>query len=299
MTIKHAYTPDLTVENTDGIVYMGGNELDEDSVRWSRADQHIGVPHVERRTQQIWRNASLALAGDTLFLGNDVSAGAIGSHLLINSLEGDRSSLLLETRFDDAGTELPHSHSLGPRLNRVVFSANEIGEIVTSLFELPVSSFLTAFRYQYYFKTGSVAATSSVTMTLSKGSTPGGPVVFSLEMPASQWPANTEVVITLENGIQLSVGAPLHLTIESDNDFSLIGDIPNGGNFFAMDFQTFELQDVMDIPTGVHRFLSTLDGQLYLDNEGHPLMSGTQGSLSTAMLPAAFPPLSEPLPLGI
>ena len=108
-----------------------------------------------------------------------------------------------------------------------MFSSNVVGEIVTSLFELPVTSFLTAFRFRYYFKTGSVAATQPVTMILTKGSTPGGALVFTKTMPASQWPASAEVVVELDGALSLSEGAPLLLTIQSASNFSLIGDLAN------------------------------------------------------------------------
>lgn len=286
--------------NSANVIYLSGNEFADGSVRVEPADFHIGVPHIEVRRNGIWRNTGLALDAESLFLGNDVSIGTVGSHLQINSEEGDRKSILLETVFNDGGSGLPHTHVLGPRFNHVVFSANEIGEIVTDNFELPVTSFLTAFRYTYYFKTGSVAATSPVTMQLSKGSVAGGKVILEVVMDADDWAAGVEVVIPLVGGLQLSIGAPLLLTIFSDNDFSLIGDEANGGNFFASDFQTFFLEDVISTPTGTDRFdFSCKTGEMSIGVDGNPTIAGSQGSLSQADPPTAFPPLSDPPPLGI
>ena len=295
MTAKPV-SPDITVSNPGNIVYLLGDEFTDGSIRLI---VDVDIPEVQERKTGIWVAGELRLDASTLFLGRDVSIKGIGSHLLINSIEANRTSLLLETAFDDAGTELPHAHVLGARQNRVVFSSNIVGEIITSLFELPVTSFLTAFRYKYYFKTGSVAATQPVTMTLTKGSTPGGVLIFPKEMPASQWPANTEVVVELDGAVSLSVGAPLLLTISSAANFSLIGDAANGGNFFAMDFQSFSLEDVVAIPTGTDRFLADNSAQGMFDNEGNPMMFGEQGSLSTTTPAPPFPPLSDPPPPGV
>lgn len=289
-------SPDLTVNNPGEIVYLKGNEFTDGSIRLII---DVDIPEIQERKLGIWVAGELRLDASTLFLGRDVSIKGIGSHLQINSVEGNTKSLLLETRFNDGGTELPHTHVIGPLQVRVVFSSNIVGEIVTNLFELPVTSFLTAFRFRYYFKTGSVAATQQVTMTLTKGSTPGGSLVFTKTMPASQWPASTEVVVELDGALSLSEGAPLLLTIQSGANFSLIGDLANGGNFFAMDFQTFSLEDVIAIPTGTDRFLVDNSAEFMADNDGDAMMFGEQNSLSTATPAPPFPPLSDPLPPGI
>lgn len=299
VVVQRATGPNLTVSNPSDVVYLKGDEFTDGSVRLQPLDEHINVPHIELRVAGIWKDTGLALDGDTLFLGNDVSIGAHGSHLITRSTENTGKSLLLETNFDDAGTGLPHAHRLGSRVNHAVFSSNETGEIITSLFELAVTSFLTAFRYTYYFKTGSVAATAPVTMTLSKGSTPGGTVVHTTTMPASQWAASVEVAVELVGALQLSIGAPLLLTISSAANFSLIGDVANGGNFFAMDFQTFELEDVISIPTGTDRFLADNFAGAMFDNSGNPVMFGEQGSLSTTTPAPPFPPLGDPPPPGV
>lgn len=283
----------VSFSNPVGALYVKGSEFVDGSIRFvTNVDQD--APLCEHRQNGIWAATGLSISAEQIELGTDVSLGAVGSHLQVTSRESVSKSLLLETRFDDAGTEIPHTHILGPRQNRVVFSPNEVGEIVTDLFELPVTSFSTAFRYQYYFKTGSVAATQPVTMTLSKGQAPGGLIVFTQTMPASQWAASVEVVIVLVGAISLTVNAPLLLTIESDADFSLIGDAANGGNFFAMDFQPFALQDVIDIPTGTDRFTFDRLGEITVDRLGNPVMAGRQGSLSTTAPLPAFPPLSDP-----
>ena len=294
MLIQRPPGVNVGVNNPGTIVYLSGNDTTDGSVRLSVDTD--GIAELQERDQGIWAAGELRLAAGTLFLGQDVAISGVGSHIQINSIESGNKSLLLETRFDDAGTTLPHSHVLSPRQNRVVFSSNEVGEIVTSLFELEVASFITAFRYQYYFKTGSVAATQPVTMTLTKGHAPGGTLVFTKTMPSSQWSANTEVVVKLDGALSLSMGAPLLLTISSNSDFSLIGDFDNGGNFFAMDFQLFTLEDVIAIPTGTNRFMFNNAGRMIIDNKGHPVMFGKQGSLSTATPTPPFPPLGDPPP---
>lgn len=292
-SVHRASGVNVGVNNPGEAVYLKGNESTDGSVR-IKLDGTIS--EIQERESGIWVASELRLDASTLFLGRDVSIKGVGSHLQINSVEGNRKSLLLEAVFDDFGTDLPHAHVLLPRQNRVVFSPNTVGEIITSLFELEVASFLTAFRYQYYFKTGSVAATDSITMTLTKGHAPGGTLVFTKTMPASQWPANTEVIVELDGAVSLSVGAPLLLTISSNSNFSLIGDAANGGNFFAMDFQEFFLEDVIAIPTGTDRFLADNSGGIIVDNSGNPMMFGEQGSLSTTTPAPPFPPLGDPPP---
>lgn len=286
----------VTKGNDSSVLYIKGDEFTDGSIRFvvDFSDKNGEIQH---RTSGIWESTGFRLAAGTLFLERDISLSSIGSHLQTESVESGIKTLVSHIAFDDTGTSVPHTPILGQRLNRVVFSSNETGEDVFTKFELETSGINTGFRYNYYFKTGSVAATSPVTMTLSKGHAPGGIIFFQKVMPASQWSANTEVVIDLGHGISITVDQEILLTIESANNFSLKGSQAAGGNFFALDFQPLSNEDLVSLPTGTDRFLTSFNScQLIIDNSGNIVSRDETGNIA---VPPALPPLADPPSGGI
>lgn len=276
------------VRNPGDIVYIKGDAFTDGSIRFisSAVGQEATL---EVRRSGIFRSAGLNLAAASLALGLDLTIAAQGSQLKIESLEAETTDLSLGTEFNDFGSGPPKTPILGARINRIVVQADTSEEEVTTSDTDVFTGLTNAFRYTFYFKTGSVAATTPVTLQISKGSTPGGQIIFSEETPASDWPTNTEVVITLDGGLDISPGKDFSSTLFSDEDFSLLGNFTSGaGRFFAFDIQPFIFELLVSSPQGTDRFLSDNNGDLLVDNAGNLILDGDQvvpGTVSVNALP--------------
>jgi len=264
------------VHNPGETVYIKGNANTDGSIRLVTSERGE-VASLEIRTSGIFRSTGLNLAAGSLSLGLDLSIAAQGSQLVIKSIEAGNQDLSLGTEFNDTGSGPPKVPILSGRINRLVVQSDISEERITTS---DVDAFIgvtNAFRYTFYFKTGSVAATAPVTLEISKGSAPGGEVFFSEEMPASDWPANTEIVIPLEGGLNITPGNEFSSTLFSNEDFSLLGNFTTGdGRFFAFDVQPFVYEVLISSPQGTDRFLSDSDAELIVDNIGNLILSGDQ-----------------------
>lgn len=264
------------VNNPGVIVYIKGNAFTDGSIRFILKDGDSEAT-LEERVDGIFSPTGLILGAGSLALGLDLSVAAQGAQLKISSVETGTDNLSLGTEFNDTGSGPPKVPLLAPRINRLVVRSDDSQELITTSDTDAFTGITNAFRYTFYFKTGSVAATSSVTLQISKGLTPGGEVFFSEEMPASDWAADIEVVIPLEGGLNLTPGNSFSSTLFSDEDFSLLGNFTTGGGrFFAFDVQPFRFEALISTPEGTDRFLVDNSSGLVVDNEGNIVLSGDQ-----------------------
>jgi len=274
---------DISSNNIKGIVYIRGNANTDDSVRLVPS---VNGPHesaIEVRRQGIFQPAGLDLGPLSLSLGLDVAIEAHGSSLNISSVESGTKELTVAAEFNDNGSKPAKVIVLDPRLNRVIVNSDTSDELVTVFFTDSFVGITNAFRYKFYFKTGSIAATSIVTLTIQKGSAgEGGEVFFIRKMPASDWPANIEVEVELDGGLNITPGNSFTLLLSSDNNFSLLGKDFGSFflNFFAFDIQPYGLQTLVSIPDGTDRFLGSIVADSIYNNLGNRVLQGSQVSVN-------------------
>jgi len=279
-TVQRPPGVDVSVFNPRNTNYIKGNANTDGSIRFVPTTKPKDCK-IEIRKDGIFVSAGLGLGASSLALGLDLSTAAQGSQLEIKSVESDSSNLSIGSEFNDLGSAPGKVAVLRERINRVVVQSVTSGELITksdtNTFTATVAGG-NAFRYVFYFKTGSVAATASVTLQISKGLTPGGDIFFSKEMPVSDWIANTEVVVELEGGLNITPGNDFSTTLFSDEDFSLLGDFvtPGVGRFFAFDIQPYEYQVLISASKGTNRFLFNNNAEQIIDNNGNILLTGTQ-----------------------
>ena len=266
--IQHPSSIDVSSNNPNDIVYIKGNETTDGSIRLIINGQDI--TSLESRALGVWNRSELELSGKTLFLGSNLALAAVGSSLLIKSLEGSKKFIGIDAEFNDEGSLPPRSPLVGELVPRLIlqpiFSTEEISKIFTraATIEQPISGFGSVF----YLKTGSKDATAPVTIEITGGLVPGGDTFFKEEFPASVFPKNTEVVIPLSTPVGFFAGQSILSTVFSADEFSLLGDI--GGEFWvAFDFQFVEFEELLPHSSGTDRILSDDNGNILVDEQGN------------------------------
>lgn len=268
----------VNIVNNLSVVYIRGNEFTDDSIRLFIVDNgNTSVTEIQKRVSGVWAATSFMTGPTSLFLGLDLSLSAQGNMLSIESVESSAKELSIGAEFSDSGSDPAKVSILSTRINRLVVRSDISEELVTQSDTDAFTGLTNAFRYKFYFKTGSVAATDTVTLTITKGLTPGGAVFFKKEMPVSDWSANTEVEIELEGGLNITPGNGFSSTLSSPSDFSLLGNFSTGGGrFFAFDIQPFVFETLISTPTGTDRFLSDNSASFLADNSGNMVLQGAQ-----------------------
>ena len=263
-------TQHVNVKNPLDVVYARGDESTDGSIRFSFSSEDDC--QIERRRDGVWNTTELELGEDSLLLGPNLSISALGSSVKFSSVDGDREAVPLDIPITTSGTSEPRAINAAPRFDRIVVQPVFTNELTTALIELPVTTAFQGFVYTIYLKIGSTAPTDSVTLTVSSGLTAGGKTFYNRTYPASDFAANTEVVLEGPIDFGTFVGDEILLTISSGTAFSLL---TNSSDiiWFAVDFQIYTYEEVISIPTGTNKFLSDSGGAIIVNNIGNLILN--------------------------
>lgn len=254
--------PSLALVNPDGSIY-NGNDI-------RVIVTATAAPIVEKNIDNVWNRAEWGLASDGLQLGENVTVQAVGHHLQIKSLAPPIKAIIAAAHYDDTGSEPPHTLVFGPIQTRFVFQADDTLEKTLTDHTFSVISTIEAIRYKIYYKTGVAAATAEVEAKLSSGIPPNDIEFFSIKMPASHWPANSEVEIDLSPGVGFKIGDQINWIVSSANAFSLKYEATGIIPWILLDFQTYVLENIVTAVSGINQILT--DGGAVLIDGGNVLM---------------------------
>jgi hypothetical protein len=190
--------------------------------------------------------------------------------LQIDNATTGKKFLTLNIPIDDIASKSPFATITYPRINHIVFQPIYDTEISGKKIIDYFTAGDDAFVYTEYFKTGSISATASVTLRFYRGTGEEGELFFERVYPASQFPVDSETMLDLVGGISLNVGEAGTLVLESDENFSLLGNNSNQP-WRAVDLQAVDLEDVLSHPTGLDRIIST-ENSIVVDNFGNLIL---------------------------
>ena len=243
IVIQRGGGPNLTIKNPSDVVYLKGDEFTDDSVRFEVDIQNR--TELQLRANTVWNLGELEIGGNSLFLGHDVALSAVASSIQITSIDAGQKSIVVDTPVADAGSSPPRTVEL--RQKRFASVVQPIFDTENTTMDhrriafLPFQSNGSEFRV----KTGSVAATEPVTMTFSKGLAPGGVVFRKQVLPASKFPASSDVLISeFGTGVGFFPFDQVLIRWLSDAPFSLLGDT-TPTPYFALDTQRAKYTDVL------------------------------------------------------
>lgn len=258
----------VTKQNLSDVIYIKGDEFTDGSIRLILGSDD--ETQIQKRVNGVWNLGEFELSSDTLLLGHNLSLSAIGTNLQINAIEGNKQFLALDVPFDDSGSSFPRSPVLGKRSNRLLLQSIFSNENVAQQIQISITiTSLQGFNYILYLKTGSIAATAPIEITITEGLIPGGFNFFDRLYGITDFPANTEIQLNLGAGLGFFTGEEILLTLSSDENFSLLGN-SSGDIFFGFDFQPcIQEHLLMDIMT------LSREADLTLDREGNFVVGRT------------------------
>lgn len=231
------------VNNPGAIVYVKGNETTEESIRFilNPGDEEITL---EQRLIGVWNPTKFRVSANTLFLDRQLSISSVGTNLQINAILDSTKSLVPDVDFDDDGSNTLKTPIVDNLIENFGIQTDFGTQIEgTSIFG-PASVTISRIVKVLNIKTGTIAASADIIFRLTKGLTPGGEIVFSKTLPASQFSVSSDIEIDLTPGVGLLVGTDVSFNFISENTFSMLGD-SSGAPFSTIDIQLLDFHDVV------------------------------------------------------
>lgn len=259
------------VNNPGNIVYLIGNENTDGSIRLIPGTDDI--QQIQKRENGVWNPTSLELSADSLNMGLGFKLSVASSHLIV-APEGSKKGIVTTTRYDDTGSEEPHSVFLSTKDIRVVVQSDEsLEQTLTNHIGVAIVA-ADAFGAAVYFKTGSIGASAPVLFENTEGIPPNDILFLRKEFPASTFPANTEVKIDIDSGVVFSIGTQVNPKLTSAQPFSILYNAAGIRFWTAVDRQKFTEESIFTYPTGFARILMAGDGNPVSDNSGEFVIKG-------------------------
>jgi len=229
--------------SNQSVLYIEGDEFTDGSRRII-IDLLDNTATVESRATGVWNPGELQLAQGSLLLGREVKLSALGQHILItNPVEDQR--IVLDQGFNDFGTGFPQSTILAPLIVRLVIQPDDSEELVLTEHTSAIVPVALNLSSVAYLKTGSVGATDDVSLVFSEGIPPNDIIFFKQNFPASEFPANTEVVIDMTPGVNFDANVQINGFISSETAFALRYDTTSTFLWFALDTQQQGDEDLL------------------------------------------------------
>ena len=226
-----------------GTLYVEGDAVTEGSLRL--------VPDVtgenmefQRLKDGVWNDTGIQIAASTVHLGRELKLSGAGEWLRTKEATAGEDGLIPHVHFDETGTPFPPvTPVLGPLQTRYVIQPDDSADMVGTSFHWTAFSGGAGLGERQYLKVGSIVATSSVLITMQRGSM-GGPIIWQRRFPASKFsPPNTEIEIDLLGLVQMEQFGLIHAMLESDEPFSLKGDGTKW--WLAVDVQNIGEDDIL------------------------------------------------------
>ena len=235
--------PNAPINNPRNVSHISGYLNEDDNTRLIISDID-DIPNIEKRTSGVYNLDSIRIARGTLFLDHESAISTVGVTIQLTTLASNEKQLIPGVPFTDSGTVFLKTQILDDRVDNEVIQPTFSTDIVSTEITGPVTFSLSRLIHTISLKTGTTAATQPVTLTLSRGLTPGGQVVFEKNFPTSEFPSSSDVEIDLDTGLGFEQGDEIFFTFSSDANFSLLGtvtDIP----YLAIDSQLLDSLDVV------------------------------------------------------
>lgn len=210
----------------------------------------------ELKADGVWNPTSWEVAGASLKLGLDLKLSAAGDWLRTHDVNLDIDALAPHIEFTDDGT-FPYCHVpiLGVHLfDQVVqsdFSTDNIAAIHGSTNIVPIEILGTGHRH----KTGATAATDSVRVSHYHGTDNTGVLFWRATLPASQFPASSDVLIELDGMAEAFPSEEIYTEFVSDTAFSLLGNV-GGDPYTSWDFFPVTEENIVTFETGLDRIVT-------------------------------------------
>ncbi|MEE9367033.1 MAG: hypothetical protein V3W44_10125 [Dehalococcoidales bacterium] len=206
----------------ENVLYIVGDNDTDGSIRIAFLAGE-DVAHIESRADGVWNDDGLRVASSSLDIGRDMTVSAIAGFLETNNpsaVVGHVKGLIPHVLFDDAGTGLLRTPILDAEEIFTVFDTT-VGEIIGTTIGINIGATPGRAIEESIHQTGSVAATSKVTVSFYVGSDNTGFLFNRKVLPASAFPADSEIEIPYDNDLGFEANSPVFMEFTSANNLSL------------------------------------------------------------------------------
>lgn len=249
MTVQIQRPPgiDVSVNNPGTILYLRGNVSTDGSIRYEIVQTNGSpVTEIQQRKKGLWQPTSFKTGAQSVKIGTLLGLGAAGSHLITTD-DADRvhfhSRSELTNGVSTSFAKMLNAFAFVPR---VVFRSDESSTFIGTVIEnITIDNQIHLITGKFFFKTGEKAASQPVLIEAWDGVDDTGLQIFDQEYPASDFPANTEIALTLEGFLEFNIGDDTFTRISSAADFSLLGAPTDDAWWLAVDSSFVKDDDLL------------------------------------------------------
>ena len=184
-------------------------------------DPDSGMAEFEKRVGTLMQPASMIFGSGTVWLDKIVGLARVG-HNLASEYSDGHLHLLSSQKFNgnlsEGDTQIPYAFNYTERMIVVPYDS---GEWTGNIYDYDYPSTDNRMFKRVYYKTGATAATEPVTFRVWIGDNDSGTQTFKHTYQASEFPADSEIIITAPGHIEFNKDINYHIRISSDANFSL------------------------------------------------------------------------------
>ena len=213
-----ATEPDLG----ENVLYIVGDNDTDGSRRFAYFSED-DVVHIELRADGVWNDTGIRIASSSLDVGRDMTLSAIAGFLETNNpsaTTGHVKSLIPHIEFTELGTGLLQMPILDANALFPVFET-AVGETISTTIGINIGTTPGRAIDESIHVTGTVAATSKVTVSFYVGTDDTGFLFNRKVLPASFFPASSTIEIPYDADLGFEADSPVFMQFTSANNLSL------------------------------------------------------------------------------
>lgn len=220
VTVQRAPVKNLSQINVNDVIYLVGDDVDDDSIRFSK-EATGDTGNLELKTDGVWNDDGIRFS--YLRLNRDMVLSSVAGFVQTSnpsSVTGHEKGLIPHIEFGDDGTDQVIAPSVNAQETFVVYTGEVSEEVATSI-GISISVTTSRMVDQSIHEVGTTAATDDVTVSSYVGTDNTGILFNQRILPASDMPANTQLVIEYGNDLAFEAGTDIFVEFTSDQVMSL------------------------------------------------------------------------------
>ena len=262
---------DVTKTNPVEFIYIKGDANTDGSMRLV-FDNARFTTNLEKRVAGVWNLGALRVGGESIIFGVNLAGTAEGRFWVVADSSTLTRNFMPGFEVEDSGSKPARVAVFGVTNVRFVTQPINTFEFTKAAWPSIITLPFSSLTYKIYLQTGTTAPVDELTFILRLDDEFGA-TVHSQIFPASQFPANSEVELIMNPPFDFTANQPFFSTLISDTAFTLKTDATEDA-FFALDFQIYQLEDLISTPLGTDRFLIDNAGDVIADNSGNLILDG-------------------------
>ncbi len=231
-------SPDVTTPNPAERIYLSNNQR-------IRIDEDTGIPIIQEMIEGIWQPGPIEASPETIYVGRRVGAAGIGHHFATKDVGGN---LHFHAHKEFNGKLTTGNVKIVDAFNfqaRRVLQADNSGTYTGQNFESQFYAVSSVLSSQRYFQTGLTVPTTPITFKIWEGNDDTGLLIFKQMYPAEDFPADSEIELSLDGYFETDEGKFYFTRITCDTDFSIKTNFAGTAPWVAVDDSDLREDDML------------------------------------------------------